>query len=126
MKDSTNQATNLSMVDPSWHNILPHITNVTDQSSFCCTLKWDYPTQAMHYDVYVSGVNRDPNHSRSLSTSDIVFIGRAYAKLFRVCHLLVPFVKDKEGKLQFLVQPTTQEGFVAPLVGASRLEVEYS
>ncbi len=105
--------------------MLPHITNVTDQTSFCCTLKWDYPYEAMHYDIYVTGVNRDPNHSRTLASTDIVFIGRAYAKLFRVCHLLVPKMMGKEGQLEFKVQPSTQEGFVAPLEGATRIRVTY-
>ncbi|XP_072028003.1 cytosolic endo-beta-N-acetylglucosaminidase-like [Amphiura filiformis] len=126
LKNSSTQVSNLTMVDDSWHNILPHITNVTDQASFCCTLKWDYPYEAMHYDVYVSGVNRDPNHNRDLATSEVVFIGRAYANLFRVCHLLAPTVNGKEGQLEFKVQPSTQEGFVAPLAAATRIRVAYS
>ena len=126
LKHATTQVTKLACVDSSWHKVPPRVTNPDGQASFCCTLQWDYSHQAMHYDIYVSGVSRDPNHNRSLPVSDVVFIGRAHTQRFRVCHLLVPVAAGKEGALEFRVQPTTREGMMAPFLNAAKIKVVYS
>ena len=95
--------------------------------SLCATLRWNYAPDALHYDIYCRGVYRDPNQSRDIKPTDVVFIGRAHAKAFRVCHLLVAKVSEaRPGWLELIVQPTTVAGFSAPLGNATRVKVMYS
>ncbi|XP_041473425.1 cytosolic endo-beta-N-acetylglucosaminidase-like [Lytechinus variegatus] len=129
LRDQTQQVTDLSCSDITWH---PPIADVVDPHtvvSLCATLSWSYPAGlGHHFDIYCSGVERDPNQSRAVSKSDKLFVGRAHSHSFRVCHLLIPKL-EKKGQvdsIEFCVQPTTRAGFSAPLLGVSSCKVVYS
>lgn len=129
LRDQTQQVTDLSCQDVTWH---PPIANVVDPHtvvSLCATLTWSYPAGlGHHFDIYCSGIERDPNQSRAVSKSDKLFVGRAHSHSFRVCHLLIPKIENEgqEDRIEFCVQPTTRAGFSAPLLDVSSCKVVYS
>ncbi|XP_030840308.1 cytosolic endo-beta-N-acetylglucosaminidase [Strongylocentrotus purpuratus] len=129
LRDQTQQVTDLSCQDVTWH---PPIANVVDPHtvvSLCATLTWSYPAGlGDHFDIYCSGIERDPNQSRAVSKSDKLFVGRAHSHSFRVCHLLIPKIENEgqEDCIEFCVQPTTRAGFSAPLLDVSSCKVVYS
>ncbi|XP_033631181.1 cytosolic endo-beta-N-acetylglucosaminidase-like [Asterias rubens] len=127
LRDQTTQVTNLECVDLSWHPPLPIFSKGDAHLSLCATLKWEYAPGALHYDIYCQGVNRDPNQSRDVKFTDTIFIGRAHAISFRICHLLVAKTNDGNPRaLDLIVQPSTAAGFLAPLATATRIKVLYS
>ncbi|XP_022089339.1 cytosolic endo-beta-N-acetylglucosaminidase-like isoform X2 [Acanthaster planci] len=127
LRDQMTQVTDLECLDLSWHPPLPIFSKGDAFWSLCATLRWRYAPAALHFDVYCQGVQRDPNQSRDVKETDVVFIGRAHARTFRICHLLVSKVVGSRPKsLDLIVQPTTAAGFVAPLVSATRIKVTYS
>ena len=127
LRDQMTQVTNLECLDLSWHPPLPIFSKGDAFLSLCTTLRWDYAPDALHYDVYCRGVTRDPNQSRDIKSADVIFIGRAHAKAFRICHLLVPKVTEGQpGSLDLIVQPTMAAGFCAPLASATKIKVTYS
>ncbi|XP_072167910.1 cytosolic endo-beta-N-acetylglucosaminidase-like [Diadema setosum] len=129
LHDQTQQVTNLTCQDVSWHPPISEVLEPDTVVSLCATLSWSYPAnQGNHFDIYCAGVERDPNQSRGVGRSDRMFVGRAHSNTFRVCHLLVPKLEKEgeEGAIEFYVQPTTRAGFSAPLLGISKCKVIYT
>lgn len=130
LRDQTNQVTDLSCSDVSWHPPIADVPDPQSVDSLCATLTWSFPAAlANHFDIYCSGIERDPNQSRAVGKDDKMFVGRAHGLSFRVCHLLVPKLENpaqKEGCITFYVQPTTRAGFSSPLLGVSGCKVLYS
>lgn len=119
---SSQQVTDIGCSDISWHFAPKAVENSDNLTTMCVTLNWNYEGIGLHYDVFCSGVTRNPNVLGTVSSKDIVFIGRAYGKCFRVCHLVVDDVPE-EFAVTFYVQPTSEAGMTAPYDGMSRVKL---
>nr|XP_033816155.1 cytosolic endo-beta-N-acetylglucosaminidase [Geotrypetes seraphini] len=90
------------------------------------TLQWSYPMECVRqFRVYGQGVvchrTTMPSH-----TEQPHLIGLAHATIYRVVDLAVPPIcTSKHGRLEFLVQPVTKEGFVTDRSDWGRLVLEY-
>ncbi|XP_061892319.1 cytosolic endo-beta-N-acetylglucosaminidase [Entelurus aequoreus] len=84
------------------------------QSTDCClylnvTLRWEYPTDlARHFKVHYRQLSG--THPRT-SAHQLVLVGRAYSKLYRITELAVP---EPPGLLELVVEPVTREAFPLP------------
>ncbi|XP_030064480.1 cytosolic endo-beta-N-acetylglucosaminidase [Microcaecilia unicolor] len=91
------------------------------------TLQWAYPMEYVRqFRVYGRGVvchrTAVPSH-----TEQPHLIGLAYANIYRVVDLAVPPIcTGKHGRLEFLVQPVTKEGFAVDQSNWGRLVLEYT
>ncbi|XP_041076330.1 cytosolic endo-beta-N-acetylglucosaminidase isoform X2 [Polyodon spathula] len=119
------QVQNPSMSDVVWRRGM----GVTDtlQLYLSATLRWSYPANhASHFRVHWRKL-RCPE-PRALSEQErAVFIGRAYASVYRVVDLAVPDAVDGDPCwMEFLVQPVSKEGFTGPESEWGRLTLRYA
>ncbi|XP_037113406.1 cytosolic endo-beta-N-acetylglucosaminidase [Syngnathus acus] len=95
-------------------------------SDSCClylnaTLQWSYPMELVrHFNVYWRQL-KGPNPR--VSAGEMVRVGRAYSKLYRVTELPV---LEPPGQLELLVEPVTRKGMPLPINCWGRRTVSYT
>ncbi|XP_051905611.1 cytosolic endo-beta-N-acetylglucosaminidase [Hippocampus zosterae] len=95
-------------------------------STTCClllnaTLEWKYPTELVrHFKVYCRQLT-GPNPR--VSADELVVVGRAYSKLYRITELPV---LEPPGRLELLVEPVTCKGVPLPMNCWGRRSLSYT
>ncbi|XP_070581186.1 cytosolic endo-beta-N-acetylglucosaminidase-like isoform X2 [Ptychodera flava] len=124
IKEISEQVSDVEISDIHWKQ-----STDTEQNGLLltATLSWKYPTSAAsHFDIYCTGLTRDPHDNREIDKSVKTLLGNAFVNCYRLCDLVVPHSNDeKTQSINFIVQPVTYSGFKASLEKCTHFTMQY-
>ncbi|XP_077022263.1 cytosolic endo-beta-N-acetylglucosaminidase isoform X2 [Tamandua tetradactyla] len=112
-----------------WQRVDPSLDRAPTKLQLSCTLHWSYLLPQVHcFRIYCRTGTGSSSHRRELPGPEKpTLLGLAFANQYRVVKLAVDAARPgQDGRVELLVQPVPQEGFLVPEAEWGRAVLLYS